>query len=250
MGLRVESGNARIATWSVSVSVGRVCWHSVLLGRLICWAGIPGWRFRSLHSRNLTLGYGLQPLRGILLRAAELVVGLTRALPARSWLAEKLPAADGGEGVADVLDGWRAFAFGPGEGDHVETGRVLQQAVQLEIGECRVSHALLPPVVHRFGRESCGVGGACFHFDEDHGTAAVSTVVDGDDVEFADTQIYLPADDLIAKPLEIAGRIIFAALAERLCPQPSGRKPFGQPGSPKRGHSTVVDSCTYSEGSC
>ena len=112
----------------------------------------------------------------------------------------------------------RAGAVGPGEGDDVEAGRVFQQAVRFEIRERGPRHALLVAGRRRLRRVCRRRRRARFHFDEDDGAA-----VDGDDVEFADAQVDLPADDVVAEPLEIAGREIFATLAERLL----ARKPAG-----------------------
>ncbi len=84
---------------------------------------------------------------------------------ANGWSSiEELAAAGGGEGVLDVFDLWLAGGFGPEEGDHVEAGWVVEQAVGFQIGQGGAGHPPLTLLVDGFGGEA-GVGcGAGFDF--------------------------------------------------------------------------------------
>ena len=115
--------------------------------------------------------------------------------------AKKLPAADGGEGIDDVLDRRLLRVGGPGDRDDVEAGRVIEQAVRLEIRERRLRHSALFEIVDRFGRMA-GIGGAArLHFDEDDGAA-----IDGDDVEFAKRRIEMRGRGCDSRGVSDSGR--------------------------------------------
>ena len=49
-------------------------------------------------------------------------------------------------------------------------------------------------------------------------------VVDGDDVELTDVEVDLPADDVVAEALEVAGGEVFTAFAQRFRREPAGTK--------------------------
>ena len=69
-----------------------------------------------------------------------------------STSAEHLSAADGLEGVLEVLDGWFALSVWPGDGHDVESRGILQQMVALEVGQGKTGQAPLFVVMDGLGR--------------------------------------------------------------------------------------------------
>ena len=119
----------------------------------------------------------------------------------------------------------RCRAGGPGDGDDVEAGRVLEKAVRLEIGERGLRHSPLFEVVDCVGGMA-GVGrAASLHFDEDDGAA-----VDRDDIELAQRQIEMPGEDVVAEALKEAG-----GGSSPRSPSDFGRRAFRNPGAQAHG---------------
>ena len=102
-----------------------------------------------------------------------------------------------------------AAAIGPGDGDDVEAGSVIEKAVTLEIGRGEKSELALLGEINGFGGMALLVGVSRFDFDEDHGAT-----VDGDEVEFSQAGADAATDDAEATTLEKASGNRFATFAQ------------------------------------
>lgn len=126
---------------------------------------------------------------------------------------------DGVEGVSEVFNRWPAAAVGPGEGDDVEAGGIIEKAMALEVGRGETGEATLLREIDRLGGMALFAAFPCLHLDEDDRAS-----VDGNQVKFAQTGADAAANDPKAASPEIAGGKGLAPLAERAGPD-QGSKP-------------------------
>src|SRR5581483_9471589 len=96
---------------------------------------------------------------------------------------------------ARVMDDVRlAVVRRPADGDHVEPGRVVEQAVLRQVGQGRVGELALLGEVHGRGRPFDVAALRGPHFDEHERPA-----VEGDQVEFAGGQVDVAGEDAVAE---------------------------------------------------
>jgi len=118
-----------------------------------------------------------------------------------------------------MLDLRPARALGPGNGNHIEAGVVIEQAVAFEIDRGQTGETPLFVPVDSLGRMAMFIGLACLDLDKHH-----RAPVDGHQIEFAKLRPDTTADDMIAQPAEKAGGRRLATLPQRARPE-GGEKP-------------------------
>src|SRR5262245_26086569 len=99
----------------------------------------------------------------------------------------------GFECIREMFDQRYSFAVRPGDGDHVEAGRVLEEIMPPTIRGRRPRQAALLVMVDRFGRMSGVLGTAGFHFHENYCPA-----FDCDDVDLAEVIAMAHRNDDVA----------------------------------------------------
>lgn len=120
----------------------------------------------------------------------------------------KADLINGLEGVTDVLHLWAA-PVGPGDGDDVEAGGMVEKPATLEVGGSQNGETALLRPIDRFGGMALVAGPAGFYFDEDDRAA-----VDGNQVQLSQAGTDAAADDAKTAAPQITSGCRFPSLAE------------------------------------